>query len=192
MSLSTGSGTVEGAILPDCPVLDPGLFFARIIGGLEIPLGGARVPGKLPGQWFISRAERAALPGAPLFLCGDRLRSGAHPPLGGATAQRLHPSQTTSSALPESNAMLRVDESKSSQCFELGSQVPIPESPCFLGPLTNANVSMGGLGELPSSVKRPAKWETGSPRRQLNNLNNTRLLLKSKVLDGERRERVVM
>lgn len=88
--------------------------------------------------------------------------------------------------------MLHVDESKSSQCFELGSQVPIPESPCFLGPLTNANVSTGGLGELsPELRQRPAKWETGSPRRGLNNPFSTRLLLKSKVLDGERRGMVM-
>lgn len=68
MSLSTGSGTVEGAISPDCPVLDPGLFFARIIGGLEIPLGGASVPEKLPSNGrmgVVSRAELPAFPGGP-------------------------------------------------------------------------------------------------------------------------------
>lgn len=84
--------------------------------------------------------------------------------------------------------MLHVDESKSSQCFELGSQVPIPESPCFLGPLTNANVSTGGLGELPSSVNGRLNGKRRSPRRGLDNLNTRLLLLQSKVLDGERPE----
>lgn len=56
--------------MPDCPVLDPGLFFARIIGGLEIPLGGARVPEKLPVS---GRMGFVLEPSAPALARGPSL-----------------------------------------------------------------------------------------------------------------------
>jgi len=166
MMTAPGMWNCGRSSLSDCQLLDLDRFFARFMG-LQIPLCGTRVPEIRPvSEWqdgfCASSRERRLYQGD---LCTLRWTTvfAAEParhPVGqlhrefAQVRQRHRPfqSRTLGWHFDESRPFERLPVEPMFRAGLQGLFHARPRIAMLLGPLTNANVSMGGLCELASSV----------------------------------------